>query len=260
MKKGRQTTIYPLGTTDYEEGSASGNQKVLNHLMLQELGFSEEEAAKLLVIIGGDQATVEKVRILKKFAASCPHGYNRYEWVLPLIQLWHMGWSDLERILDTHWGKDITDVSTLAFVNETLGRKVKNVKRPDFYSAQSLVMDNLRAEVGNLWRYAVSPRVHHITNALLGDQMLANSILRIRDSMIHYEFQSAIADGDIGRAMNVMNVRRSKYTNELLELACNFEFEYSASLKEGILNNWLCNLTGNEGCWFPMDLMQEHSN
>jgi len=42
-------------------------------------------------------------------------------------------------------------------------------------------------------------------------------------------------------------------------LACNFEYEYSAELQELILNNWLVNLTGIEGCWFPMDLMQEHN-
>jgi hypothetical protein len=29
----------------------------------------------------------------------------------------------------------------------------------------------------------------------------------MQDSMMHYEFQSAIADGDIGRAMNIMSVR-----------------------------------------------------
>lgn len=26
-----------------------------------------------------------------------------------------------------------------------------------------------------------------------------------------------------------------------------------------MLNNWLCNLTGNDGSWFPMDLMLEHN-
>jgi hypothetical protein len=41
---------------------------------------------------------------------------------------------------------------------------------------------------------------------LEGDQILANTILRMRDSMLHYEFQFAIADGDIGRALNVMAV------------------------------------------------------
>lgn len=40
----------------------------------------------------------------------------------------------------------------------------------------------------------------------VGDQVLANTILRMRDSMLHYEFQFAVADGDIGRAMNIMAV------------------------------------------------------
>jgi hypothetical protein len=42
-------------------------------------------------------------------------------------------------------------------------------------------------------------------------------------------------------------------------LACNFEYKYSAELQELILNHWLVNLTGIEGCWFLMDLMQEHN-
>ncbi|KAI0681879.1 hypothetical protein BC835DRAFT_1248953, partial [Cytidiella melzeri] len=100
-----------------------------------------------------------------------------------------------------------------------------------------------------------------------GDQVLANTILRMRDIMLHYEFHSAVADGDIGRAMNVMAVwtftfcrcGKSKYTNELLELACNFEYKYSDELKQAVLNDWLCNLTGHKGRWFPMDLMMEHN-
>lgn len=125
------------------------------------------------------------------------------------------------------------------------------------------------------------------TNSLsMGDLVLGNAITRMLDSMLHYEFHHSIAGGDIGRAMNVMAVRtaasylitsdsdgtliqvwtftftgsgKGKYSNELLELACNFKYEYSAELKELILNNWLVNLSGIEGCWFPMDLMQEHN-
>jgi hypothetical protein len=44
------------------------------------------------------------------------------------------------------------------------------------------------------------------TSASIGDQVLANAILRMRDSMTHYEFQHALSDGDIGRALNVMAV------------------------------------------------------
>lgn len=153
MRKGRQTTAYPLATSDYDEGSTAGNQKVLDDLILRQLGLAKEEVTKLLKIVGGDQSTIEKIRTLKKFLDSCPHGYARYGWALPLIQLWHMGWADLERILSTHWGKStLSDISSFAFVNERLGRKVKNVRRPDYYPAQALVFDTLRAEILDCWR------------------------------------------------------------------------------------------------------------
>ncbi|QRV81726.1 hypothetical protein RhiJN_09741 [Ceratobasidium sp. AG-Ba] len=99
-----------------------------------------------------------------------------------------------------------------------------------------------------------------------GDCVLANSILRLRDSLWHYEFIYAVADGDIGRAMQVMSVWQftftgsgaSKYSTELLSLACSFLYEFPESLRTLIKNNWLCNFSGLPGCWFPMDLMQEH--
>ncbi|GJE89205.1 hypothetical protein PsYK624_053000 [Phanerochaete sordida] len=331
MSSNRKSVIIPMATSDHDEGTSGGNQKVIDDLMLRQLGMTAEEASKMVTVIGGDQSTVEKIRTLKKFLAECPHRYSRLGWVLPLIQLWHMGWADLERVLKTHWGPDHSaDPSTFAFMNELLGRKVKNVKRPDFYPAQGLVFDTLRADVLDVWRVmleaddlaayfhenpaaisedlllrkadeivikymahpgyiraqctgnedgyfpqsnvpeasgarsdtAASPEAASAT-----DDVLANAILRMRDSMLHYEFQSSNSDGDIGRAMNVMAVwtftfcgsGKSKYTNELLELACEFEYELWDELKTLILNNWLCNPSGFDGCWFPMDLMMEHN-
>ncbi|KAI0077435.1 hypothetical protein K474DRAFT_1771763 [Panus rudis PR-1116 ss-1] len=309
MRAGRKTEMHPLGTSDHDEGSTGGNRQVLDDLILNQLGLTKEDMDRILTIIGED----------------CVHGYATYDWVLPLIQLWHLGWSDLERILATHWGNQ-SDISSFAYMNQRLSRKVKNVKRPDFYPAQALVFDTLQAEVLDCWRELLStdnltnyfatnnmpveellqmaktlhrtwmngaaaqkarespnrkgtfpngsawrqdsssntqePKVH------VGDHVLSNTILRMRDSMLHYEFQHAIASGDIGRALNVMafwtytftGSGRSKYSNELLELACNFEYEYSAELQEAILNNWLCNPSGIEGRWYPMDLYQEHNN
>lgn len=65
--------------------------------------------------------------------------------------------------------------------------------------------------VGHPWKDISirEPAASHET--LQGDAVLANTILRMRDSMLHYEFQSAIADGDIGRAMNIMSVRLPIY-------------------------------------------------
>lgn len=157
MPKGRRTKAFPLGTSNHDEGSTNGNKNVIDDLMIRQLGLKKEIIARIITIIGGDQSTVEKIRTLKRFLEECPHGYSSYGWVLPLIQLWHMGWADLERVLATHWGvaSDLTDMSTFSFINELIGGKVKNVKRPDFYPAQALVFDTLRAEVLDCWRYAI---------------------------------------------------------------------------------------------------------
>jgi hypothetical protein len=109
-----------------------------------------------MLILGRDQSTVEKIRILKRFLADCTHGYSQYGWVLPLIQLWHMGWADLERVLFTHWGSDsgddIGDISTFRAVNILLGQKVKDMKRLDNYPAQGLIFDNLKLEILDCWK------------------------------------------------------------------------------------------------------------
>ncbi|KAJ7588078.1 hypothetical protein C8J56DRAFT_785967 [Mycena floridula] len=328
MRRNRRTTVHPLGSSNHDEGSTSGNMHVLDDIHLNQLELNPEEVDELLELCGGDQSTVEKQRALQKFLRDCPHRYHKYGWLIPLIQLWHMGWADLERILNTHWGKaENNDPSSFWFVNHLLKRKIKDQKRPDYYPTQKFIFENLEAEVMGLWRIVLgksdlethfnaapetniedlnkmandivyqymSSQAH--TRALyatqarndkekwfpngpastvdpdldpttaVGDKVLANTILRLRDSMLHYEFHAAVADGDIGRAMNVMAVwtftfpgsGRSKYANELLEIVCNFEYEYSDDLKQAILNNWLCNLTGFDGCWFPMDLLQEHN-
>ncbi|KAJ7081406.1 hypothetical protein B0H15DRAFT_803715 [Mycena belliarum] len=322
------TAAFPLATSDKDEGSTAGNRDVLDDLLLRQLGMDKADIDKLLIIVGGDQSTVEKIRTLQNLIGDCSHGYSSYSWVLPLIQLWHMGWADLERILSTHWGRTASnsetgDMSSFYFVNTILKRKIKDVKRPDYYPTQNFVFDTLKVEILDCWRvhlgtpdlnayFEANPLEiedllklaseiadlylstdasekaragyeHHqfkmgdpwprssAEDAMdvddkrpLGDVVLANVILRLRDSMLHYEFQHAISDGDIGRAMNVMAVwtftftgcGKNKYSNELLELACNFQYEYSSDLQKAVLNNWLCRFNARS-CWFPMDLLQE---
>jgi hypothetical protein len=155
------TLIHPLATSGNDEGTMSSNWDVLNDLIISQLGMDKSEVNKLLIIVGEDQSTVEKIRTLQKFLADCPHGYARYGWVLPLIQLWHMGWADLERVLSTHWGQtasnsELGDMSSFYFINTILKRKIKDVKRPDYYPTQNFIFDTLKVEIINCWKSVVS--------------------------------------------------------------------------------------------------------
>ncbi|EUC67534.1 hypothetical protein RSOL_553220, partial [Rhizoctonia solani AG-3 Rhs1AP] len=349
------TQAHPLSSTALEQGSAEGCGNNLREILLNELKLPPELVAAILVIISGDLGTVEKLRALMALESSCKHGFPSFSWVLPLVQLWHMGWADLARLISTHWGQAATkDPSNLWHKCALLGRNVKPAERPDYYSAQSLVFDVLEADVLDCWRLLLDVpdlKEHfrtiatlptgleffgmakvlvtrwasgHARNAALtsaefwdgpkapldnlsdcdsdtpladiqgicsghaqnttrvslpaphkahdpdipfeGDVCLANSIQRMEESLIHREFAWAVADGDIGRVMQVMAIwqfsfmgaNKSKYATELLELACGFMFEFPEALQTAIKNNWLCNFSGLNGCWMPMDLMQEH--
>lgn len=306
-----------METTDFNEADPGDNAKLLEHLLIHKCGLSKAQVEKLLGIVGGDQSTAEKQRAMKKFLADCPHGFARFGWVLPLIQLWHMGWADIERILKTHWGNR-SDPSSFRVLNSWLKRNVKLTKRPDYYSALHLILDSLRGDILECWRCVsthcisclfplkcrrimlgttnlrehfkaldpaqATPEVlietakklveHYLTpeardialqggpdaeaffgsseawtrkshvpgrtgepgqagtgkkkakkktaaekrrdelrekagsrkEPFKGDLSLANRIQRMRDSMLHYSFQTAVADGDIGRVVDVMSV------------------------------------------------------
>jgi Family of unknown function (DUF6589) len=44
------------------------------------------------------------------------------------------------------------------------------------------------------------------SEAATGDIVFANSIIHMQDAMLHYKFTHAIASGNIGQALEVMNV------------------------------------------------------
>ena len=50
------------------------------------------------------------------------------------------------------------------------------------------------------------------------------------------------------------------YMTYLLEVYCLLRYEASEDLRDGILDNWLVNVTGELGKWIEGDLLQEHYN
>ncbi|KAJ7751677.1 hypothetical protein B0H16DRAFT_1317992, partial [Mycena metata] len=101
-----------------------------------------------------------------------------------------------------------------------------------------------------------------------GDQALTTLCNFMRVTFWYMELCAATAEGDIGRVFEVIKLLRfsfwgagsTNYGNELLELACNFLYEYSEDLITAILNNYLANPSGRRGHWLELDLLQEHFN
>ncbi|KAF8593736.1 hypothetical protein BDV93DRAFT_516330 [Ceratobasidium sp. AG-I] len=107
------------------------------------------------------------------------------------------------------------------------------------------------------------------TQSLLdGDDVLANGKLFMRDALFLIEFTSAMDEGDPGCMFKIMDIFRfsfwganaTNYGSELLEMACNFKYEYPDKLQQAIKNNYVVNPSGLPGHWQAVDLLQEHHN
>lgn len=107
-----------------------------------------------------------------------------------------------------------------------------------------------------------------ISEPFQGDQVLAKSIAFMRETMHAREMTLATAQGDPGRIWEMIKVMlftfagstHSKYTQYLLEMITDLEFECSPALRMTLLRTTLANLRGYEGRWMAGDFIQEYFN
>lgn len=82
--------------------------------------------------------------------------YDRHDWVLPIIQLWHMKWNFQKAIFRLHWqegtGRDIFGLYSYHDC-EILGREKFNPVKCDFYPAHHILEDRFEALLLEALRY-----------------------------------------------------------------------------------------------------------
>ena len=111
-------------------------------------------------------------------------------------------------------------------------------------------------------------KTNETTTPFQGDQVLAKSITYMHDTMLAHEFTLATTQGDPERIWEVVKFMlftfagstHSKYTQYLLEMITDLEFECSTKLRMALLRTTLVNLRGIEGRWSAGDFIQEYFN
>ncbi|KAJ6481317.1 hypothetical protein C8R47DRAFT_1186616 [Mycena vitilis] len=380
----RKSDIRSTRVTNIDESTTVGAASVLWNIIIGQLCIIPSTLSRWLVMICGDQLSVDRIRKLKDYTRKFGTPFQRHEWALPVIQLWHLQWNWQKAIFRLHWHKDLgKDIFGLRHDCELLERGKFNPEKCDFYPAhhiledrfEAVVLDALRlvceqetgVEYGpevkltdtlanyfgpegplhkcsfeQLERFATTVYKRYIATSAAedalghasrdtemygpawnenhdqpeqseedgnsddgtmpslapigssakpppkkktrksrakasaqpkrnfsgGDQVMATLCNFMRVTFWYLELCAAIAEGDIGRVFEVIKVLRfsfwgagsTNYGNELLELACNFLYEWSEDLRFTVLENYLVNPTGRIGHWLPLDLLQEHFN
>jgi hypothetical protein len=152
----RKSEIHPMRTTDINEATTTGVASVLHNLISQ-LGIVGSWLNKYVVLVCGDQLSVDRIRKVKLYMGKASTTYDRHDWALPVIQLWHMKWALQKCIFRLHWwdnaGKEIFG---LHHDCDLLGRGKFNPVKCDFYPAHHILEDRFEALILDALRYVYS--------------------------------------------------------------------------------------------------------
>ncbi len=149
----RESRIHPLSTSGKSETVTTELKDAILDFLAQ-VGQEPDSFQRRLIMLGGDGLTYEKLHQLKNYLQFHEDTFESMEIVQPLLALWHTLWTDLCRLIETHWGPlRSEDPSTLGHSADKIRRPTPaNLKKVDFQSGCELVYLVLDARMLDCWR------------------------------------------------------------------------------------------------------------
>ncbi|KAJ7307866.1 hypothetical protein DFH08DRAFT_944472 [Mycena albidolilacea] len=339
----RKSDILTARPTNIDESTTAGAASVLLNLVLGQLCVMPTTLYRWLVMICGDQLSIDRVRKIKRYSRKGEDPFERYEWALPIIQIWHLKWNWQKCIFRLHWFRDLgTGIFGLHHDCQLIERGKFNHEKCDFYPAHHILEDRFEAVVLDALRLlceeetglenapdikllnTIQPYFSpggHLHNCsfekleqfaeLVYKRYMSNGAAEMarghkerpvdvygpgwkadtepdsedeeplpapsaatktteapppkkkkksRAKASAAPARNFLGAGDQCLRFSFWGAGSTNYGNELLELACNFLYEWSDDLRLSVLENYLVNPTGRIGHWLELDLLQEHSN
>ncbi|KAF8310443.1 uncharacterized protein EI90DRAFT_2956624 [Cantharellus anzutake] len=154
-----KTEYYPCETSGYDEATVKGNRDTLRDLLFRQLGVTPDEVEGRLVPVSGDQMTIARLRTLREQTSSANTWHMGNRWILPLIEIWHMGLAMIKGIFKIHWCENtVKGDFGLRHANDLLRRKL-NINKLEFYPAERLTDTVLATMTLNYFRAILQQEV-----------------------------------------------------------------------------------------------------
>ncbi|KAG0011207.1 hypothetical protein BGZ81_002342 [Podila clonocystis] len=296
-----QSVTYPIPAMEIDQSSVEGNLEILKFitactLVLPANYFDNGKR----VIVAGDQLTVSRVEAIQRCVDDDVRAFDRMEWALPALQLFHLQMNLCSLILKTHLGES-NKPGSLSFYVARLKRKRISEGSSSFHAADELMRNVFDGMVLRLWQeeLGIDPSetlealgANHDTTRMFDQVSTAaeairtrylvlpeanrkaygnantNAALFIQDMLVYIELGDAIKQGDVGRIEAVLGPitimfqagGTKNYAIQLLRLAFDIRHTWTERRTDAVFSSWLVNTTGKAGGWIPSDLYQEHNN
>ncbi|KAH7905726.1 hypothetical protein BJ138DRAFT_1138187 [Hygrophoropsis aurantiaca] len=289
---------YILGTTDIEEASYEGNDKVVAEIFRQ-LGLDSEAEMKKtgterVIPWIGDQMTVEGLRGLIRYRHEDFNSFDRMDYTIPVFGWFHLQMALANSIHKQYLGTS-SGIGGLQQAFDLLhckGLQKAETKGPFWHHLDEALHHIAEAHIRASWLATAkveslnqlikkSPQdLHSLAIKLIDEHTSRNSIRKLtrlpdknRDQVleqftIYIELTAAMKVGDVGRMEDLLPTLlmrfagggNSKYTIEILELIQGLQQEWTEHIRQHIQKYcWLINRSGKRDGWLPIDKGQEQN-
>jgi hypothetical protein len=139
----------PLEPIMIDESTTEGMLRILENIMVKQLGNEEEDARfnRQLFLIHGDQKTVDRLRACRRVRGDDSRPYDSMKWALPCLGLWHTKFNYLMLIHETHWSATPSVDDSTLHANATFWGRKKLQEPKDFKALEELEIQSFQARI-----------------------------------------------------------------------------------------------------------------
>ena len=149
-----QARYLPLKPVMKDESTTSNNIQILEDIYGRQFQMKDNNPvfATALRLVGGDLKTWSRIQSAKHLRCEVSERpFDRFDWLLPGLGLWHLRLNMLQLIHRIHWGEvKPADPSTLQYAADRWGRS-RVVQPNDFQALEDLIIHSYQSRVVGIW-------------------------------------------------------------------------------------------------------------
>lgn len=149
-----KTVRLPMSPIMKDESTTSNNVAILDTIYAQQFGLNPDDPIynTQLRLIYGDLKTVKRILAVKNLRRSTAgSAYDRYDWLMPGLGMWHLRFNLLRLIHHIHWGGGSPmDQSTLQYAADRWGRS-QVVEPNSFQALEDLIIHSYHSRIVAWW-------------------------------------------------------------------------------------------------------------